>query len=49
MVFKMARDKTDDGRDMKRGAVIRDNNGRFITERQEVFRMWAANFKELLN
>ena len=49
MVFKMARDRTDDGRDLKRGAVIKDNNGRFITESQEVLRMWAANFKELLN
>ena len=49
MVFKMARDRTDDGRDVKRGAVIKDNNGRFITESQEVLRMWAANFKELLN
>ena len=45
----MARDRTDDGRDMKRGAVIKNNNGRFITETQEVLRIWAANFKELLN
>ena len=49
MIFKMARDRTDVGRDMKRGAVIKDNNGRFITESQEVLRIWAANFKELLN
>ena len=49
MIFKMARDRTDDGRDMKRGAVIKDNNGRFITESQEVLRIWAANFNELLN
>ena len=49
MIFKMARDRTDDGRDIKRGAVIKDNNGRFITESQDVLRMWAANFKELLN
>ena len=34
---------------MKRGAVIKDNNGMFITESQEVLRIWAANFKELLN
>ena len=49
MRFKMARDRTDDGRDMKRGAVIKDNNGRFIPESQEVLRIWAANFKALLN
>ena len=39
MIFKMARDRTEDGRDVKRGAVIKDNNGRLITESQEVLRM----------
>ena len=33
---------------MKRGAVIKDNNGRLITESEEMLRIWAANFKELL-
>ena len=45
----MARYRTEDGRDVKRGAVIKDNNGRLITESKEVLRKWAANFKELLN
>ena len=49
MIFQMARDKTEDGRDVKRGAVIKDNNGRLITESKEVLKIWAANFKELLN
>ena len=49
MIFKMARDRTEDGRDVKRGAVIKDNNWRLITESKEVLRIWAANFKELLN
>ena len=49
MMFKMARDRTEDGRDVKRGAMIKDNNGRLITESREVLRIWAANFKELLN
>ena len=48
MIFKMARDRTDDGRDVKRCAVIKDNNGRLITESTEALRIWAANFKELL-
>ncbi len=34
---------------MKRGAVIKDNNGRLITESKDVLRIWTANFKELLN
>ena len=49
MIFKMARDRTEDGRDVKRGAVIKDNNGKLITESKEVLRIWAANFKQLLN
>ena len=48
MIFKMARDRTEDGREMKSGAVIYDNNGRLITESKELLRIWAANFKELL-
>ena len=46
IIFKMARDRTEDGRDVKRGAVIKDNNGRLITESKEVLRIWAVNFKE---
>ena len=49
MIFKMARDIAEDGRDVKRGAVIKDNNGGLITESKEVLRIWAANFKELLD
>ena len=32
MIFKMARDRTEEGRDVKRVAVIKDNNVRLITE-----------------
>ena len=49
MIFKMARDRTEDGRDLKRGAVIKDNYGRLITESKEVLRIWATYSKELLN
>ena len=30
MIFKMARYRTEDGRDARRGVVIKDNNGRLI-------------------
>ena len=49
MIFKMARDRTEDVSDVKRGTVIKDNNGRPITESKEVLMIWAANVKELLN
>ena len=47
MIFKMAGDRTEDGRDVRRGAVIKDNNGSNMTESTEVLTIWAANFKEL--
>ena len=49
MIFKMARDRTEDGRDVKRGALIKDNYWRLITECKKVLRIWAAIFNELLN
>ena len=49
MIFKMARDRTEDGKEVKRGVVVKDNNGRLITQSKEVLRIWTANFKELLN
>ena len=45
MIFKVARDRTEDGRDAKSGAVIKDNNGRIITESKELLRIWATYFK----
>ena len=39
MIFKMARARTEDGGDVKRGAVIKDNNGSLITEIKEVLRI----------
>ena len=39
MIFKTAWNRTEDGRDVNRGAVIKDNNGRLITESKEVLRV----------
>ena len=49
MIFKMARDRTDDGSEVKRGAVIKENNRRLITESKAVLMIRATHFKELLN
>ena len=49
MILKMARDRTEDGRDVKRGAVFKDNYGRLVTESKDVLRIWTACYKELLN
>ena len=42
MIFNMAWDITEDGRDVKRGAVIKDNNGMLVTESNEVLMIWAT-------
>ena len=39
-ILKMARDITEYGRDVKRGAVMKDNTGRLITESKEVLKIW---------
>ena len=42
IIFKMPRDRTEDGRDVKRGASIKDNNARLVTEIKEVLRIRAT-------
>ena len=49
MILKMARDRTEDLSDVKRGAVIKDNNGRLLTEITEVLMIWVVYYNELLN
>ena len=39
MIFKMAWDRTQDGRDVNRGAVIKDNYGKLVTESKELLRI----------
>ena len=45
-IFKMALDITEDGMEVKRGAVIKDNNGRLITESKELLRIWELLYGE---
>ena len=44
MTFKRARDRTEDGRDVKRGAVIKDTitTGGSSQKSKEVLMIWAA-------
>ena len=41
IIFKVAWNRTEDGRDVMRGAVIKDNYGRLITESKEVLRLYG--------
>ena len=42
MILKMALDITGDGRDVKRSALIKDNNERLITESKGVLRIMGS-------
>ena len=49
MIYKMARDRNEESKDVKRGSVIKDKNGTLITDHNAVLHVWETYFKELLN
>ena len=49
MIYKMARDRNEKSKDVKRGSVIKDKNGTLITYHNEVLHVWETYFKEMLN
>ena len=48
MIYKMARDRDENYKDVKGGTVINYINGKLVTE-QEVLKVWESYIKELLN
>ena len=49
MIYKMARDRNEESKDVKRGSVIKDKNGTLITYHNAVLHVWETYSKELLN
>ena len=49
LIYKMARDRNEESKDVKRGSVIKDKNGTLITDHNRVLHVWETYFKELLN
>ena len=49
MIYKMARDRDENSKDMKGGTVMKDRNGKLVTEQEAVLKVWESYFKELLN
>ena len=45
----MVRDKDENSKDMKGRMVIKDRNGKLVTEQEAVLKVWESFFKELLN
>ena len=49
MIHKMARDRNENSNDVKGGTMIKDRNGKLVTEQEAVLKVWESYFKELLN
>ena len=49
MIYKMAQDRDENSKDVKGGTVIKDRNGKLVTEQEAVLKVWESYFKELLN
>ena len=49
MIYKRARDRNEESKDVKRGSVIKDKNGTLIIYHNAVLHVWETYIKELLN
>ena len=49
MIYKMARHRNDHSKDVKGGTFIEDRNGKLVTNREEMLKVWKGHYIELLN
>ena len=49
MIYKMARHRNENSKDVKGGTFIKDRNGKLVTNREEVLKVWEGHYSELLN
>ena len=49
MIFKLAKQKEEDSRDMKGGSILKDSEGKLVSERKKVLTIWKKYFSGLLN
>ena len=40
MIYKVARDRDENSKDVKGGSVIKDRNGKLVTEKEAVLKVW---------
>ena len=45
----MARHRNENSKDVKGGTFIKDRNGKLVTNREEVLKVWEGHYSELLN
>ena len=49
MIYKMARHRNENSKDVTGGTFIKDRNGKLVTNREEVLKVWERHYSELLN
>ena len=49
LIYRLAKDRDLDSNDMKGGTVVKDSNGKVVTERKEVLKAWKCYFSNLFN
>ena len=49
MIYKMARHRNENSKDVKGGTFIKYRNGKLVTNREEVLKVWEGHYSELLN
>ena len=45
----MALERVEESKDVKTRSVIKDKNGKLVTDRKDVLQVWEDYFKELLS
>ena len=45
----MARDRDENNKDVKGGTVIKDINGKLVSEQEAVLKVWESYFKDQLD
>ena len=43
MIYKMARDRDENSKDVKGGMVMKDRNGKLVTEQEAVLKVWERD------
>ena len=49
MIYKMARHRNENSKDVEGGTFIKDRNWKLVTNREEVLMVWEGHYSELLN
>ena len=49
MIFKLAKDRDEDSKDIKGRKVLKDGDGKVVFDIKEVLKIWEKYFRDLLN